>query len=94
MWILQVAAEVHPLIKTGGLADTVTGYTPKARGATGFVFETASVLALQRVLNRALAVFGDKPAWQQLMRNAMRRDFGWGRAAQAYLDLYENIAGK
>jgi starch synthase len=94
MWILHVAAEVHPLIKTGGLADTVTGYTPKARGATGFVFETASVLALQRILKRAIATYRDTPTWQGLMRNAMRRDFGWGRAAQAYVDLYVSIANR
>ena len=78
--------------KTGGLADTVKGYTPKARGATGFVFETASALALQRILQRALAVYRDKPVWQGLMRNAMQRDFGWQRAAEAYVDLYTRIA--
>ena len=78
--------------KTGGLADTVKGYTPKALGATGFVFETASALALQRTLKRALAVYRDKQAWQGLMRNAMQRDFGWQRAAEAYIDLYTHIA--
>jgi len=80
--------------KTGGLADTVRGYTPRVRGATGFVFETASVLALQRILQRALAVYRDQPAWRKLMQNAMRRDFGWQRAAEAYIDLYGRIAKK
>ena len=80
--------------KTGGLADTVTGYSPKARDATGFVFETASALALRRAVKRALSVYRDPPVWQKLMRNAMRRDFGWERAAQAYVDLYERIANK
>jgi starch synthase len=80
--------------KTGGLADTVTGYNPKTRGATGFVFETTSVLALQRILKRAIATYRDTPTWQGLMRNAMRRDFGWQRAAQAYVDLYASIAGR
>ena len=78
--------------KTGGLADTVRGYTPKARGATGFVFETASPLALRRVVRRAIALYRDTPAWQGLMRNAMRSDFGWERSARAYIDLYERIA--
>ena len=80
--------------KTGGLADTVRGFTPKARGATGFVFETASPLALRRILKRALGVYLDQPVWQALMRNAMQRDFGWQRAAGAYVDLYRRIAKK
>jgi starch synthase len=82
-----------PIVRrTGGLADTVKGYTPKARDATGFVFETASALALQRILKRAIGIYRDRPTWQALMRNAMRRDFGWQRSAQAYVELYARIA--
>ena len=77
--------------KTGGLADTVAGYTPKARRPTGFSFATASALALRRALQRAVAVYRDPPTWKRLMQNAMGCDFGWDRAARDYVELYARI---
>ncbi len=81
-----------PIVRrTGGLADTVAGYTAKARNPTGFVFETASVRALKRVLGKAIEVYRDTATWQGIMQNAMRCEFGWGRAARAYDKLYVQI---
>ena len=81
-----------PIVRrTGGLADTVTGFTARAKNPTGFVFETASLRALKRVLGRAIEVYRDGPTWRGLMQNAMRREFGWSRAAQAYDKLYARI---
>ena len=81
-----------PIVRrTGGLADTVTGYTARARNPTGFVFETASVRALKRVLGRAIEVYRDPATWQGIMQNAMRCEFGWDRAAREYDRLYARI---
>ncbi len=82
-----------PVVRhTGGLADTVNGYTSsRASAATGFVFDTPSTTAVRRALGRALKVYAEPAAWQQLMRNAMRRDFGWDKAAATYSELYSNV---
>lgn len=79
-----------PLVRrTGGLADTVRGYTPsRAARANGFEFRTASATALRRALQRARDVFRERATWQQLAGNAMRCDFGWDKAARAYDDVY------
>ena len=80
-----------PVVRaTGGLADSVHPYDPKAPG-TGFVFTEYSPEALLAVLRQAAAVFADKNAWLQLMRNGMQQDFGWSRSAENYLALYRSL---
>lgn len=76
---------------TGGLADTVVDCTPETLAdgtATGFVFDTLTAGGLVAAVRRALDVFKDKKAWQQLQHNGMKADFSWERSAAAYLDLY------
>ena len=85
-----------PVVRhTGGLADTVRRYTTnRASAATGFVFDTPSAIAARRALGRALKVYEDQATWQQLVRNAMRCDFGWDKAALIYSELYTNLAAR
>ena len=74
-----------PIVRrVGGLADTVTA-------ATGFVFEPYASSALVQTVERALAVFQDRTAWQQLMRNGMQQDFSWAQSARAYLAVYTQV---
>ena len=68
--------------RVGGLADTIED------GVTGFLFDSYSAPALGAALDRALSVRADADAWRQMMRAAMRRDFGWARSARAYRELY------
>jgi starch synthase len=46
---------------------------------------------LQACIERALAVYADKPVWRQIQHNGMRRDFSWNRSAEEYLALYEAV---
>ncbi len=39
-------------------------------------------------IRRAIALYPDRQAWEAHQREAMSRDFGWERPAQAYLDVY------
>jgi len=81
--------------RTGGLADSVAGYHGRnRRQATGFDFQTASVNALRRCLGQVINTYRDAALWRQLVRNAMRQEFGWDRAASAYRDLYLQMSGK
>jgi starch synthase len=68
--------------RVGGLSDTVDDQV------TGFVFDEFTSTALERAIRRAIALYPDREAWETHMREAMSRDFGWERPAQAYLDVY------
>ena len=80
--------------KTGGLADTVVDALPHTiadKTASGFVFEEPSVGAMLETIKRALLLYANKKTWQQLQKNAMRKDFSWKQSAQQYLDLYNTL---
>lgn len=76
--------------RTGGLADTVVDVG--SGEGTGFVFEPASANGLMGAVSRAVVAYRKKTAWRAMQRRAMAQDFSWTRAAQAYVDLYGEVA--
>jgi len=84
-----------PLVsRTGGLADTVIDANDAALvagAATGFQFAPASAARLADALDRACALFADRPAWSGMMRRAMHHPVGWDRSAKTYRRLYDDI---
>ena len=79
---------------TGGLIDTVVDCNDitLAQGeASGFVFHNADAPSLLAVARRAVAAYHDKKVWKKLQRNGMTKDFGWGKSAAAYLDIYVRL---
>jgi starch synthase len=84
-----------PLVRrVGGLADTVVDATPAnlADGiATGFAFDSDDPPALIAAIDRAVALFPDREAWQRMMHRAMTRDFGWRAAARRYIAIYRAL---
>lgn len=81
---------------TGGLADTVVDATEKTMAigsANGFVMQEASAVALEQSIRRALALYADSRKWNQLVRQAMRQDYSWGKSALEYFMLYQTILG-
>ena len=81
-----------PVVRsTGGLADTVVDATAESMAdgeANGFVFEEASVAALEKALERAFALYRQPKEWMELIKTGMRADHGWRSSAQAYLETY------
>jgi len=81
-----------PIVRrVGGLADTVVDASASARAAgaaTGFAFDAPTPDALHRTVQRAMALYRDPRAWQQVAVNGMRQDFSWERSADAYTALY------
>ena len=85
-----------PVVRaTGGLADTVTDFTPQtlaAGTATGFRFDPPWPGAFRDAVLRALALYrGDPAGWRHLMCNAMRQDWSWDHSAAAYEKLYARL---
>jgi starch synthase len=78
-----------PLVhKTGGLADTVTDESRSEGQGTGFSFAGYSHEALLKALRKALDLYRNKEAWEQLVVRAMSRDSSWEASAKEYLLLY------
>ncbi len=71
--------------RVGGLADTVED------GVTGFVFDEPKVAALVAAVRRAKTTFARPEAWRPMQLRGMAKDFGWPRAAQEYLSIYESL---
>ena len=84
-----------PIVRrTGGLADTVVDAMPDTiadKTASGFVFEEPTVGAMLETIKRAILLYANKRSWQQIQKNAMRKDFSWQQSAQQYLDLYDKL---
>jgi starch synthase len=83
--------------RTGGLADTVTDATPDtltAGTATGFAFGPPEAEAMLEALRRALICYHEEPrTWLQIQQTGMRQDWSWGKSAEEYERLYEELSG-
>ncbi len=71
--------------RVGGLADTIED------GVTGFLFDDYTPADFMRAAMRAVDQYRETEAWEQMMREAMARDFGWERSAQRYLQVYRRV---
>jgi starch synthase len=79
-----------PIVRaTGGLVDTVEDFDGAAGAGTGFRFATADAAGLMGGVDRALSAWSDRPAWRELMKRGMGKDFGWERSAREYVRVYE-----
>ena len=79
-----------PIVReTGGLKDTVIPYNEFTGEGTGFSFTNFNGDEMGDAVFRAARLFWDnREAWNQLVTQAMSRDFSWTRSADKYLDLY------
>lgn len=74
--------------RTGGLADTITGYQPSSGKGNGFVFERYTPYACFAALIRAVETFRRPDEWRVLQRRGMETDLSWAVSAQRYAELY------
>jgi starch synthase len=73
--------------RVGGLADTIED------GVTGFLFDDYTSTDFMRAAMRATDQYRETEAWEEMMREAMSRDFGWEKSAARYLSVYRRILG-
>lgn len=80
-----------PIVRrTGGLADTVDGWSDGVKDATGIVFEHADSQAVNWALGEALRLYYQHESeFAAARQRAMRRSFTWATAATAYVKCYE-----
>jgi len=83
-----------PVVRyTGGLVDTVQEYNPASGSGNGFVFGPYEVEHMLAAFDRALAVYHQPQAWQELVKINMQRDYSWDASAKQYLDFYYTELG-
>ncbi|HEX7978795.1 MAG TPA: glycogen/starch synthase [Gemmatimonadaceae bacterium] len=73
--------------RVGGLADTIED------GVTGFLFDDYTPADFMRAATRAVDQYHETAGWEEMMREAMARDFGWERSASRYLNVYRRVLG-
>ena len=83
----QVYGTVPVVSRVGGLVDTVTDADEQPASGTGLMCDSTAA-SLRAALDRALALFADKPRYAAVQQRGMARDFSWKKAAAGYETLY------
>ncbi|MCM2327017.1 MAG: glycogen synthase GlgA [Lysobacter sp.] len=86
---------VPVVARVGGLADTVIDANEMALVASagnGLQFSPVTPEALALTLERAVALWRDRPTWRRLQQHAMSAEVGWQRPARQYAALYRSLA--
>jgi starch synthase len=71
--------------RVGGLADTIED------GVTGFLFDDYTPADFMRAATRAVDQYRETESWEEMMREAMARDFGWEKSAARYVTVYRRV---
>ncbi|HEX4421725.1 MAG TPA: glycogen synthase [Kofleriaceae bacterium] len=77
--------------RTGGLADTVQLWDPRARTGTGIAFDHFTAEGLTWAVEAALAAYRDPAAWRTLQANGMAKNFSWDVQGKLYEELYRRL---
>lgn len=82
-----------PLVReTGGLKDTVEPYNKYTGEGTGFSFKNFNPIEIKDIMFFAINTYNNnKGAWNNLIKQAMSRDYSWSNSASKYLDIYKKI---
>ena len=76
----------------GGIVETIEDHLEK-RGS-GFLFYDFTSESLIEKLKEAMSCFHDEESWQEIVANAMTRDFTWKNSAEEYDHLYRELLEK
>ncbi|NMB42559.1 MAG: glycogen synthase GlgA [Clostridiales bacterium] len=81
-----------PIVReTGGLKDTVIPYNQYTGEGTGFSFINYNGAELWDAIWLAKTVYESKTDWNNIVRQAMAKDFSWEKSAKRYADLYNSL---
>ena len=85
-----------PIVReTGGLVDTVIGYTNhNADVATGFRFHDYKAEGLRGSIDQSLDCYNDKVNFKKLIKNAMNYDVSWVKSTNEYMNIYRKAMTK
>lgn len=83
-----------PIVRrTGALADAVVDADAQLTTGTGFVFDNADPAELNATVQRTLAAYSQRRAFDGLRQRVMKLDLSWERSARRYEHLYKSLKG-
>lgn len=85
-----------PVVReTGGLRDSVGSYNKYTGEGNGFSFSNYNAHELLFTVQNVVRMYHeDKESWKGIVKNALNTDFSWKTSAEAYLKLYNELAGQ
>jgi len=81
-----------PIVReTGGLNDTVQSYNEFTGEGNGFSFTNFNAHDMLYTIRRAIEFYNRKEIWENLVKEAMSRDYSWAQSAFKYNQLYAEL---
>ena len=78
-----------PIVReTGGLKDTIQPFNGEGNG---FSFKDYNPQDMLYTIKRAISFYYQKDIWNKIIQKAIHMDYGWGKSARRYRDLYEKL---
>lgn len=78
-------------IAKDGIADTVVDCDAKLETGNGFLFTEITDGEVLAAMQRAIAAYAMRPAFEKVRSRALRTDHGWDRSAYLYEHLYSSL---
>ena len=84
-----------PVVRAvGGLEETIVEYDPASGQGTGFKFSRFETAEFWTAIKKALSLYNNASAWENVRQQAMQQEFGWPQAAAQYVKAYEKAREK
>ena len=95
----QLYSQVYgtlPVVRaTGGLDDTIEQYDEYNGTGTGFKFYDIDPHALYNTMGWAVSTYFDRPKHiDNMIKQAMKKDYSWSIPADLYIGIYKELSGK
>ena len=95
----QLYSQVYgtlPVVRaTGGLDDTIEQYDEYNGTGTGFKFYDIDPNALYNTMGWAVSTYFDRPKhMENMIKQAMKKDYSWSVSAELYIGIYKELTGK
>ena len=93
--IISMRYGTLPIVReTGGLKDTVEPYNEYTGEGVGFSFGGYNVGEMIHVIHYAMDIYYNRRnEWNNIVKNAMSRDFSWSVSADKYIAMYRELTG-
>lgn len=73
----------------GGIADTITKFSPRTKQGNGFTFKVYSPYDFLAAITRATTTYRQKELWDILVKRVMEYSFSWEMPAREYVYLFK-----
>ncbi|WP_078544362.1 glycogen synthase GlgA [Litchfieldia alkalitelluris] len=84
-----------PIVReTGGLNDTIQSYSEFMQEGNGFSFTNYNAHDMMHTIKRAITFYHNKKFWEQIINEAMTRDYSWAQSAYKYNQLYAELIAR